>query len=109
MTELERKLRAKIPGADTGIEVRHSICDICSPGMHCGLDCYVKDGKVIKIEGQDGHPVNDGKLCTKGLANRQYLYRQDRIMTPLRRVGERGEEGLRKFHGRKLTVRSQTN
>ncbi len=91
MTELERKLRAKIPGADTGIEVRHSICDICSPGMHCGLDCYVKDGKVIKIEGQDGHPVNDGKLCTKGLANRQYLYRQDRIMTPLRRVGERGE------------------
>lgn len=91
MTELERKLRAKIPGADTGIEVRHSICDICSPGMHCGLDCYVKDGKVIKIEGQDGHPVNDEKLCTKGLANRQYLYRQDRIMTPLRRVGERGE------------------
>lgn len=91
MTELERKLRAKIPGADTGIEVRHSICDICSPGMHCGLDCYVKDGKVIKIEGQDGHPVNDGKLCTKGLANRQYLYRKDRIMTPLRRVGERGE------------------
>ena len=91
MTNEERRLRAKIPGADTGIQVKRSICDICSPGMHCGLSCYVKDGQVIKIEGTDGHPQNDGKLCTKGLANRQYLYRKDRIMTPLRRVGERGE------------------
>lgn len=32
MTELERKIKAKIPGPDTGIEVRHTICDICSPG-----------------------------------------------------------------------------
>ena len=48
MTELERKIKAKIPGPDTGIEVRHTICDICSPGMHCGINAYVKDGKVIK-------------------------------------------------------------
>lgn len=91
MTTQERRLQAKIPGPDTGIEIRRSICDICSPGMHCGLNCYVKDGKVIKIEGTDGYPVNDGKLCSKGLSNRQYLYRKDRILTPLRRVGERGE------------------
>ncbi len=91
MTELESKLKAKIPGEDTGITVRHSICDICSPGMHCGVDAYVKDGKIIKIEGTCGHPVNDGKLCTKGLSNRGYIYREDRIQTPLRRVGKRGE------------------
>ena len=54
MTELERKIKAKIPGPDTGIEVRHTICDICSPGMHCGINAYIKDGKVIKIEGIDG-------------------------------------------------------
>ena len=91
MTELERKIKAKIPGPDTGIEVRHTLCDICSPGMHCGINAYVKDGKVIKIEGIDGHPSNDGRLCTKGLSNRQYLYREDRILTPLKRVGKRGE------------------
>lgn len=91
MTELERKLKAKIPGPDTGIEIRRTLCDICSPGMHCGIAAYVKDGKVIKIEGLDGHPSNDGRLCTKGLSNRQYIYWEDRILTPLRRVGERGE------------------
>ena len=91
MTELERRIKAKIPGADTGIEVRHTMCDICSPGMHCGINAYIKDGKVIKIEGLDGHPSNDGRLCTKGMANREYVYREDRILHPLKRVGKRGE------------------
>lgn len=91
MTELERKIKAKIPGEDTGIELRRTMCDICSPGMHCGINAYVKDGKVIKIEGIDGHPVNDGRLCTKGMANREYVYREDRIKTPLKRTGKRGE------------------
>ena len=87
MNDLEKRIKAKIPGKDTGIEIKHTMCDICSPGMHCGINAYVKDGKVIKIEGIDGHPANDGKLCTKGLANRQYIYREDRIKTPLRRTG----------------------
>ena len=41
LTELEKKIKAKIPGEDTGIEVKHSLCAICSPGIHCGVDCYV--------------------------------------------------------------------
>ncbi len=91
MTELEKKIKAKIPGEDTGIEVRHSLCAICSPSHHCGVDCYVKDGKIIKVEGTPEHPYNHGHLCTKGSALRNYVYREDRIKTPLRRVGERGE------------------
>ena len=91
MTELEMKLKAKIPGEDTGIEIRHSLCAICSPSHHCGLDCYVKDGEIIRVEGTPGHPYSHGKLCTKGSAQRNYIYREDRIKTPLRRVGERGE------------------
>lgn len=91
MTELEKKMKAKIPGEDTGIEIRHSLCAICSPSHHCGLDCYVKDGEIIRVEGTPGHPYSHGKLCTKGSAQRNYIYREDRIKTPLRRVGERGE------------------
>ncbi|MBQ6450949.1 MAG: molybdopterin-dependent oxidoreductase [Solobacterium sp.] len=83
--------KGRIPGKESGIEIRHSLCDICSPGMHCGLDVFVKDGKILKVEGTEGFPVNNGKLCTKGAGNRQYVYRKDRILTPLRRVGERGE------------------
>lgn len=91
MNELEKKIKAKIPGEDTGIEIRRSLCAICSPGCHCGLDCYVKDGKLLKVEGTLEHPYNRGKLCTKGAANRNYIYREDRIRTPLKRVGPRGE------------------
>lgn len=91
MSTTEEKLHAKIPGEDTGIITRNSFCDVCAPGPHCGVTCYVKDGKIIKVEGTDGHPTNHGLLCPKGQSNRQYVYRKDRIMTPLRRVGARGE------------------
>jgi len=91
LTELERKIKAKIPGEDTGIEVKRSLCAICSPGHHCGVDCYVKDGTIIRVEGTQDHPYNHGKLCTKGSSLRNYVYREDRIKTPLKRVGERGE------------------
>lgn len=91
MTELERRIKAKLPGEDTGIEIRRSVCDICAPGPHCGVDCYVRDGKIIKVEGTKEHPTNHGLLCTRGQANRQYIYREDRVRTPLRRVGARGE------------------
>ena len=90
MTEKERLIKGKIPGSQSGIEVRHTLCDICT-GIHCGLDAYVKDGKVIKVEGTEGYPGSNGKLCTKGASNRQYLYRRNRIKTPLRRIGKRGE------------------
>ncbi len=91
MTELEKKIKAKIPGEDTGIEVKRTLCAICSPGNHCGIDCYVKDGKLLKVEGTLEHPYNKGKICTKGASNRDYIYRKDRIQTPLKRVGARGE------------------
>ena len=91
MERTEQLIKAKIPGKETGIEIRRTICDICCPSFHCGIDAYVKDGRVIKVEGTKGHPMNDGLLCTKGLSNREYIYRRDRILTPLKRVGERGE------------------
>ena len=91
MSSLAALLKGKIPCPETGIEIRHGICDICSPNFHCGIDAYVKDGVIIKVEGTPNHPVNHGLLCTKGQSNRAYIYRKDRVLTPLRRTGERGE------------------
>ncbi len=91
MNDLRAMTKGKLPGSETGIEIRHTMCDICTPGPQCGIDAYVKDGVVIKVEGTPGFPTNQGALCTKGAANRQYIYRPDRIRTPLRRVGKRGE------------------
>lgn len=87
MPTKEELLKAKIPCPETGITVRRTFCDICSPGAHCGVDAYVKDGEIIKIEGTKDHPLNQGLLCTKGASNRQYIYREDRIKTPLKRTG----------------------
>ena len=48
MTEQEKLLQAKIPGQETGIEVKRSFCSICEPLFHCGINAYVKDGKVLR-------------------------------------------------------------
>lgn len=90
MTDVNELTKAKIPCEGNGIQIKRTLCDICCPGMHCGVNAYVKDGKIIKIEGTKEHPRNHGKLCTKGAAGRQYVYREDRIQTPLKRTGERG-------------------
>lgn len=86
----KEKIKGKLPGADTGITLHNTFCDICAPGPHCGVTCYVQDGKIIKVEGTDAHPTNHGKLCARGYTARDYIYRADRIKTPLRRVGEKG-------------------
>ena len=90
MKDVEKLSRGKIPAPETGIEVRKSICTICDPQTQCGLDLYVKDGKIIKVEGSKEHPYSVGTLCSKGAANRQYIYSEDRLKTPLKRTGPRG-------------------
>lgn len=84
-------LQGKIPGVESGIEIKHTTCDICSPQHHCGVCAYVKDGKLVKTEGWKEHPYSKGQICTKGANYKDYLYRSDRIQTPLKRVGKRGE------------------
>ena len=42
--------------------------------------------------------MNNGLLCTKGLSNREYGYRKDRILTPLKRVGARARRGNFRNH-----------
>jgi len=74
----------------SGVEIRKTFCAICNPFSHCGIDAHVKDGVVVKVEGSKSHPHNEGTLCSKGSANRQYIYHKDRIRTPLIRRGERG-------------------
>jgi anaerobic selenocysteine-containing dehydrogenase len=88
--DIDSLIKGKIPCAETGIEVKKSICAICDPGSLCGLDLYVKDGKIIKVEGSEKHPSNQGTLCAKGAALRQYIYHEERIKEPLKRTGPRG-------------------
>ncbi|NLT95605.1 MAG: molybdopterin-dependent oxidoreductase [Clostridia bacterium] len=72
------------------MQIKKSICAICDPATQCGLDLYIKDGKIIKVEGSDEHPYSVGTLCAKGAATRQYVYNEERLKTPLKRLGPRG-------------------
>jgi formate dehydrogenase major subunit len=49
-------------------EVVKSICPYCAVG--CGQRVYVKDEKVIQIEGDPDSPISRGRLCPKGSASR---------------------------------------
>ena len=46
-----------------------SVCPYCAVG--CGQSVYVKDEKVIQIEGDPDSPVSRGRLCPKGSASLQ--------------------------------------
>lgn len=43
-----------------------SICPFC--GVGCGLVAYTKNGKLVDVEGDPDHPINQGSLCSKGQA-----------------------------------------
>jgi anaerobic selenocysteine-containing dehydrogenase/Fe-S-cluster-containing dehydrogenase component len=60
-----------------------STCRECPAG--CGLLVKNRDGRVIKVEGNPLHPINQGKLCIRGQASVQNLYNPDRINGPLKR------------------------
>ncbi len=64
------------------------------PGCHggCGVLAYIKDGKLVKLEGNPDHPWNQGRLCARALAMTQYVEHPKRLRRPLKRVGERGED-----------------
>src|SRR5260221_13914981 len=47
-------------------KVAKSVCSYCAVG--CSLNVYIKDGKVIDIEGNPDSPINRGTLCSKGAA-----------------------------------------
>ncbi len=54
------------PAKITKAAVTTSICPYC--GVGCGLVAYTKDGKLVDVEGDPDHPINQGSLCSKGQA-----------------------------------------
>lgn len=93
MTETPREVleENKIACAETGIEIKKTCCGICNQYSHCGIDAYVKDGRIVKVEGSSDNPHSNGHLCPRGAGIRQYVYNKERILTPLRRTGEKGK------------------
>ncbi|GLV60334.1 dehydrogenase [Dictyobacter sp. S3.2.2.5] len=72
LSERSKNLRPRIDGA----KMVKSVCPYCAVG--CGQRVYVKDNKVIDIEGDYDSPINGGCLCPKGAASYQLAMNERR-------------------------------
>lgn len=57
----------------------------------CGLECTVRDGRMVLVEPMELEDGKRGQVCLRGITEVQHTYTADRLQTPLKRVGERGE------------------
>ena len=67
----------------TADRVVKSICPYCAVG--CGQRVYVRDEKVIQIEGDPDSPISRGRLCPKGSASEQLVNHSKRQTSVLYR------------------------
>jgi formate dehydrogenase major subunit len=65
-------------------KVSPTICPYC--GVGCGQLVYVRDGKIVQIEGDPDNPNNLGSLCSKGGALSQVANNDRRLTKPLYRA-----------------------
>ena len=56
-------------------------CPYCGTG--CSFNLVVKDGKIIDAQPCQRSPVNEGKLCPKGVYGFEFINSPDRLTTPL--------------------------
>jgi formate dehydrogenase major subunit len=67
-----------------GAKETKTVCPYCSVG--CGINVYTKDGKVIAVEGDPEHPINEGTLCPKGASIMQLVNNPTRVQKPMYRA-----------------------
>lgn len=60
-------------------------------GGRCAFKCTVRDGKLAMIQPNNWTNTRFSTVCLKGLSEIERVYSPDRLQTPLKRVGERGE------------------
>jgi anaerobic selenocysteine-containing dehydrogenase len=71
------------------------ITTMCPMNCHptqCGMTITVQDQTLLTIKGDPKHPESHGFLCQRGHATREIFHNPKRLLTPLRRVGPRGEQ-----------------
>lgn len=76
-----KELKPRIADADRVVQ---SVCPFCAVG--CGQRVYVKDEKVIQVEGDPDSPISRGRLCPKGSASEQLINSSTRVTDVLYRA-----------------------
>jgi anaerobic selenocysteine-containing dehydrogenase len=66
-------------------EIKKTICGMCSKS--CGIDIYLKGGKIVDVRGMKEHPMSHGVICGKAQFAGELEFSKDRLTTPLLRQG----------------------
>jgi formate dehydrogenase major subunit len=90
VSERTAHLHARTASADRVVK---SVCPYCAVG--CGQKVYVKDERIVDIEGDEDSPISRGRLCPKGAATYQLVTGDHRIHHCLyRRPGAKEWESI---------------
>ena len=66
-------------------EIKKTMCGMCSKS--CGIDIYLKNGKIVDIRGMKEHLTTHGVVCAKARFAGELEFSKDRLTTPLLRQG----------------------
>ena len=89
-------------------------CPYC--GVGCQINLHIQDNLIYRIDGRFDNDVNRGMLCVKGRFGCDFVHAPDRLTTPLKRTGPRGElaktpigwdEALAEISGRLRDIRHE--
>jgi len=69
------------------MEVIKTDCGLCI--NCCGVNAYVENGKLVKVEGTKENPISKGRLCPKGERLIDLLYSPSRLKYPMKKVNGR--------------------
>lgn len=83
LTAASERTRDLAPRTASADRVARSVCPYCAVG--CGQLVYVKDERIIDIEGDPDSPISQGCLCPKGAATFQLVAGTQRIQDVLYR------------------------
>lgn len=79
-----KQTRAITSRTTTADRVVQSVCPYCAVG--CGQRVFVKDERVVQIEGDPDSPISRGRLCPKGSASEQLVNSPGRQLEVLYRA-----------------------
>ncbi|NWG01724.1 MAG: molybdopterin-dependent oxidoreductase [Syntrophaceae bacterium] len=82
--------------------IKKGLCGICPSG--CGVEISMKGERLHRIKPMEGHPL--GIVCRRGIHAEEIIYSPDRLPSPMKRIGNRGEGKFEKISWEEAFERS---
>jgi len=86
------KNQEQVSGATDAGKWIPTTCQGCT--QWCPAECFVQNGRAVKVRGNQLSKVNSGYVCPKGHLMLQELYDPDRVKVPMKRTNPEKGRGV---------------